>query len=99
MVRSVGWSSPSDFAVYLTVMVNGLGGAGEAATGLACPPAGAAARALHPTPRSTSPARTAAAGKRLFIRSMVPPIAEGRHWTLCRPCAQPHRGCPQDRTV
>src|SRR5215813_7320228 len=53
MVRSVGQSSPSDFAVYLAVRVNGLGRADEAATWLVCPPAGAAARALHPAPRST----------------------------------------------
>src|SRR5262245_9608214 len=88
MVRSVGWSSPSDFAVYLAVMVNGLGRADEAATGLAGPPAGVAACALHPAPRSTIPARTAAAGKRLFMRSTVPPIAEGRYgrYAALAPC-------------
>src|SRR5262250_2501170 len=64
MVRSVGSSSPSDCAEYLAVRVNGLGRADEAATGLASPPAGAAARALHAAPRSTAPARTAATASR-----------------------------------
>src|SRR5215471_14062373 len=40
MVRSVGWSSPSDLAVYRAVILNGLGRADEAPTGPVCPPAG-----------------------------------------------------------
>src|SRR5215467_3607681 len=99
MVRSVGWSSPSDFAVYLAVRVNGLGRADEAATWLVCPPAGAAAFALHPAPRSAAPARTTAAARRPFVPSMVPPKCRRSPWTVSRPCAQPHRGCPQGGTV
>src|SRR5262249_20729752 len=77
----------------------GLGRADKAATGLVCPPAGAAALALHPAPRSTAPARMTAAARRPFVPSMVPPKCRRSPWTIGRPCAQPHRGCPQGGTV
>src|SRR6266568_2051809 len=68
--RASGWSSPSDFAPYPAMIVNGLGRAGEpAAAALRCPPAGAAAQ---PTARTVTPAVTTATARRPVILSMVP---------------------------
>src|SRR6266581_7216347 len=77
-----GWFSPSDFALWRAVMVNGLGSGRDAA--LAFVPVAVAAFPEQPATRTARPAAAAATARRVVVFSMVPPVCRRSPWTVRR---------------